>query len=254
MSNRKLSAMRPSDGVVWITGASSGIGAAVALEMADRGWEVAISARSSKKLDKIAALHSNIKAFACDVTDRDGMSKTAQEIEAEFGSLAMIIANAGIYLPTRFPEFDVSVFDDSFDVNLTGTVNMVAAAYPFMIGREKGQIVLVSSVAGYNGLPTSAAYGATKAALLNMGEAMAVDLAKHGLSVNMVAPGFIDTPATQKNTFHMPALMDVTKAATAMVDGLEKNRTRITFPKRFTFWLRLLTFLPRQLYVQLLSR
>ena len=83
---------------------------------------------------------------------------------------------------------------------------------------------------------------------------MAVDLAKHGLSVNMVAPGFIDTPATQKNTFHMPALMDVTKAATAMVDGLEKNRTRITFPKRFTFWLRLLTFLPRQLYVRLLSR
>ena len=246
--------MRPSDGVVWITGASSGIGAAVGLEMADRGWEVAISARSSKKLDKIAALHSNIKAFACDVTDRDGMSKTAQEIEAEFGSLAMIIANAGIYLPTRFPEFDVSVFDDSFDVNLTGTVNMIAAAYPFMISREKGQIVLVSSVAGYNGLPTSAAYGATKAALLNMGESMSVDLAKHGLSVNMVAPGFIDTPATQKNTFYMPALMDVTKAATAMVDGLEKNCTRITFPKRFTFWLRLLTFLPRQLYVRLLSR
>ena len=246
--------MRPSDGVVWITGASSGIGAAVGLEMAERGWKVAISARSSKKLDKIAALHSNIKAFACDVTDREGMSKTAQEIEAEFGSLAMIIANAGIYLPTRFPEFDVSVFDDSFDVNLTGTINMIAAAYPFMISREKGQIVLVSSVAGYNGLPTSAAYGATKAALLNMGEAMSVDLAKYGLSVNMVAPGFIDTPATQKNTFYMPALMDVRKAATAMVDGLEKNRTRITFPKRFTFWLRLLTFLPRQLYVRLLSR
>ena len=109
----------------------------------------------------------------------------------------MIIANAGIYLPTYFPEFDVSIFDESFDVNLTGTVNMIAAAYPFMIARKKGQIVLVSSVAGYNGLPTSAAYGATKAALLNMGEAMAVDLGKYGLSVNMVAPGFIDTPATQ---------------------------------------------------------
>lgn len=254
MSNRKISAMKPSDGIVWITGASSGIGAAVALEMANRGWQVAISARSRDKLDKIAELHSNIKAIACDVTDRDGMSKTAQKIEAEIGSLAMIIANAGIYLPTHFPKFDVSIFDDSFAVNLTGTVNMIAASYPYMIERNKGQIVLVSSVAGYNGLPTSAAYGATKAALLNMGEAMAVDLAKYGLSVNMVAPGFIDTPATQQNTFHMPALMDVTKAAKVMVDGLEKNRTRITFPKRFTFWLRFLTFLPRQLYVRLLSR
>lgn len=246
--------MKPSDGIVWITGASSGIGSAVALEMANRGWQVVISARSRNKLDKVAALHSNITAIACDVTDRDGMSKAAQKIEAEIGSLAMIIANAGIYLPTHFPKFDVSIFDDSFAVNLTGTVNMIAASYPYMIERNKGQIVLVSSVAGYNGLPTSAAYGATKAALLNMGEAMAVDLAKYGLSVNMVAPGFIDTPATQKNTFHMPALMDVTKAAKAMVDGLEKNHTRITFPKRFTFWLRLLTFLPRQFYVRLLSR
>lgn len=254
MSKRKPSAMKPSDGIVWITGASSGIGSAVALEMANRGWQVVISARSRNKLDKVAALHSNITAIACDVTDRDGMSKAAQKIEAEIGSLAMIIANAGIYLPTHFPKFDVSIFDDSFAVNLTGTVNMIAASYPYMIERHKGQIVLVSSVAGYNGLPTSAAYGATKAALLNMGEAMAVDLAKYGLSVNMVAPGFIDTPATQKNTFHMPALMDVTKAAKAMVDGLEKNHTRITFPKRFTFWLRLLTFLPRQFYVRLLYR
>ena len=254
MSNRKLSAMKPSDGIVWITGASSGIGAAVALEMANRGWQVAISARSRDKLDKIAELHNNITAIACDVTDRDGMSKTAQKIEAEIGSLAMIIANAGIYLPTHFPKFDVSIFDDSFAVNLTGTVNMIAASYPYMIERNKGQIVLVSSVAGYNGLPTSAAYGATKAALLNMGEAMAVDLAKYGLSVNMVAPGFIDTPATKQNTFHMPAVMEVTKASIVMVDGIEKNRTRITFPKRFTFWLRFLTFLPRQLYVRLLSR
>ncbi|EJW21773.1 hypothetical protein IMCC14465_01670 [alpha proteobacterium IMCC14465] len=254
MSKRKLSAMRPSDGVVWITGASSGIGAAVALEMARRGWQVSISARSSDKLDALASQHDNIVSYACDVTDRKGMQKTAQKIETEMGSLAMIIANAGIYLPTNFPEFDVSIFDKSFDVNLTGAVNMIAAAYPFMIERKQGQIVLVSSVAGYNGLPTSAAYGATKAGLLNMGEALAVDLAQYGLSVNMVAPGFIDTPATQKNTFHMPALMDVTKAARAMVDGLEKNRTRITFPKRFTFWLRLMTFLPRQLYVRLLSR
>lgn len=254
MNNRKLLAMRPSDGVVWISGASSGIGAAVAMEMAERGWKVAISARSINKLDKIAALHQNINAFECDVTDREGMSQTAQKIETEIGTLAMIIANAGIYLPTYFPEFDVSIFDESFDVNLTGTVNMIAAAYPFMIARKKGQIVLVSSVAGYNGLPTSAAYGATKAALLNMGEAMAVDLTRYGLSVNIVAPGFIDTPATQKNTFQMPALMDVTKAAMAMVDGLEKNHTRITFPKRFTFWLRLLTFLPRRLYVRLLTR
>ena len=246
--------MKPSDGIVWITGASSGIGSAVAMEMANRGWQVVISARNRNKLDKVASLHSKITAITCDVTDRDGMSKTAQKIEAEIGSLAMIIANAGIYLPTHFPKFDVSIFDDSFAVNLTGTVNMIAASYPYMIERNKGQIVLVSSVAGYNGLPTSAAYGATKAAILNMGEAMAVDLAKYGLSVNMVAPGFIDTPATQKNTFHMPALMNVTKAAKAMVDGLEKNHTRITFPKRFTFWLRLLTFLPRQLYVRLVSR
>lgn len=254
MSRKQPAAMTPEDGVVWISGASSGIGAAVGRELAARGWRVAVSARNREGLDALAAAHDNIFSFPCDVTDREGMRNCAKAIEKTLGPIATVIANAGIYLPTRFPEFDASLFDKSFDVNLTGTVNMISAVFPAMIGRKKGQIVLVASVAGYNGLPTSAAYGATKAGLLNMGESLAIDLRKFGISVNVVAPGFIDTPATQKNKFHMPFLMDADKAATAMVNGIEKNRTRITFPKRFTFWLRVLTFLPRHFYIKLMSR
>ncbi|MGC6511551.1 MAG: SDR family NAD(P)-dependent oxidoreductase [Parvibaculales bacterium] len=239
---------------VWITGASSGIGAALARAYAGLGWRVAVTARRKEMLAELEIGSGNIRAFACDVTDRDAMQACFDDIVVAFGKVDLAVANAGIYLPTRLPDFDADLFDRSFDVNVTGTVNLLAPVIPHMVENGAGHIALVSSVAGYSGLQTSAAYGATKAALTNMGESLALDLKRSHIDVSVIAPGFVDTPATAPNKFKMPFLMDVDEAAQRIVKGLSRKKAHIAFPRRFTFWLRLLTFLPRGAYLKLLTR
>lgn len=246
--------MTPQHGCAWITGASSGIGAALARELASRGWTVAISARRQKELDAIASGHDNIHAFICDVTDRAAMRQTAKRIEGALGPIALGIMNAGIYLPTDFPNFDAELFDRTFDVNLGGVVNGLDALVPSMVERGQGHISLVASVTGYGGLGTSAAYGASKAALLNMAESLAMDLRANGVHISSVAPGFVRTPATDSNKFPMPFIIEAEDAAKRLADGLAKNKTHIAFPKRFTFLLRLINLLPRRFYVRLVGK
>ena len=246
--------MTPQHGCAWITGASSGIGAALAAELAERGWIVAISARRESDLQRVAAQHENIHSFVCDVTDRDAMAKTVSDIETELGPIALGVMNAGIYLPTALPTFDATLFDRTFEVNLNGTVNGLAALVPLMVTRGQGHISLISSVAGYGGLVTSAAYGASKAALFNMGESMAMDLKASGVHVSMVAPGFVKTPATDVNAFPMPFIIRADEAARRIADGLAKNKTHISFPRRFSYILRALNMLPRATYVNLAGR
>lgn len=249
-----IAPVTPQQGCVWITGASSGIGAALACEMAARGWQVAISARRAEALVEIAAQHDLIHAFTCDVTDRAAMAQTVDDIEAQLGPIALAAMNAGIYLPTALPDFDATLFDRTFEVNLNGVVNGLAALVPLMVARRAGHISLVSSVTGYGGLGTSAAYGASKAALLNMGESLAMDLKAVGVHVSTVAPGFVRTPATDDNQFPMPFIVEAEAAARRIADGLVKNKTHIAFPKRFTWLLRLINLLPRRLYVKWVGR
>ncbi len=246
--------MSPQHGCAWITGASSGIGAALAAELAARGWTVAISARRKTDLQEVAKQHENIHSFVCDVTDRAAMAKTVTAIEKKLGPIALGIMNAGIYLPTALPEFDATLFDRTFEVNLTGTVNGLAPLVPLMVARGQGHISLVSSVAGYGGLVTSAAYGASKAALFNMGESMAMDLKESGVHISMIAPGFVKTPATDVNQFPMPFIIEADEAARRIADGLAKNKTHISFPRRFSFLLRFFNMLPRASYVKLAGR
>ena len=246
--------MTPHNGCAWITGASSGIGAALAVELANRGWHVAISARSEADLQAVAAQNENIHGFLCDVIDRAAMAQVASDIEGTLGPIALGVMNAGIYLPTALPEFDASLFDRTFEVNLTGTVNGLAARYHIGNERGKGHISLISSVAGYGGLVTSAAYGASKAGLFNMGESLAMDLKDSGVHISMVAPGFVKTPATDVNEFAMPFIIEADEAARRIADGLAKNKTHISFPRRFSFLLRLLNLLPRSTYVKLAGR
>ncbi|HCD16076.1 MAG TPA: oxidoreductase [Rhodobiaceae bacterium] len=238
---------------VWITGASSGIGAALSTELAARGFVVAATARNEKALAELADTAANIHAFAGDITDRSGMAALVDTIERDLGPIDMAVLNAGIYLPTNFPEFDADLFDRSFAVNLGGTVNCLAPLVPLMSGRGRGRIAIVSSVAGYGGLPTSAAYGATKAALFNLGESLAMDLAAHGVKVSMIAPGFVRTPATDVNTFPMPFIISADDAARRIANGLEKGQAHIAFPKRFSYLLRLINLLPRGLYTRLVG-
>ena len=152
------------------------------------------------------------------------------------------------------PQFDATLFDRTFEVNLNGTVNGLRRFGAQYGGARGGHISLVSSVAGYGGLVTSAAYGASKAALFNMGESMAMDLKPSGVHISMVAPGFVKTPATDVNEFPMPFIIDADEAARRIADGLAKNKTHISFPRRFSFCCVLSICCRAATYVKLAGR
>jgi NAD(P)-dependent dehydrogenase (short-subunit alcohol dehydrogenase family) len=245
----------PGDGVVWITGASSGIGREMARQMAADGWTVWATGRNAAALDELAAGSAGrIVAAPGDVTDAAAMRDVVERIEASGRPLAMAVLNAGIYIPVTAEDLTVEAFDRSVDVNLKGTVNGLVPALAAMRRNGRGQLVVVSSVAGYGGLPTSAAYGATKAGLTNLAESLKFDLDRAGILIQVVHPGFVETPATDVNPFPMPFIVKVDEAARRIRDGLRRTSFEITFPKRFTFLLKALNLLPYPLYFALVGR
>lgn len=253
-----LRAARPGDGIAWITGASSGIGEALAERLVALGWKVAVTARSAGSLEalreRVADSPGEILVMPGDVTDAARMAAIVAELETEHGPVALAVLNAGVYLPVDGTAPDLDAFHASFDVNLKGTANALVPLVAAMKPRRRGQIALVASVAGYSGLPTSAAYGATKAGLINLAEAMKFDLDRLGILIQIVSPGFVDTPATKDNPFPMPHLMPVDAAADALIDGLGGTSFEISFPKRFTRQLKFLRLLPYRLYFPLMAR
>lgn len=248
----------PADGVCWITGASSGIGRAVALAHARAGWTVAATARREADLVSLAAeaagLPGRIVAHVGDVVDAAGMANVVQSITTAHGPIARALLNAGVYIPTRPSTMVLDDYRRSFDVNLMGTVNSLAAVLPGMLARGVGQIAITSSVAGYGGLPTSAAYGATKAGLINLAASLKFDLDNTGVLIQVINPGFVETPATDKNPFEMPFLMKQEAAAERVLSGLATSRFEITFPRRFALILKALNLLPYGAYFALVSR
>ncbi|MBY5772170.1 SDR family NAD(P)-dependent oxidoreductase [Rhizobium laguerreae] len=248
----------PEHGIVWISGASSGIGRALALRLAGEGYKVAVTARSHEKLVELQAeangLSGSIIVLDGDVTNAEDMEHVIASIEYEHGTLAMAILNAGVNLPVHAEDLKRADFEKSFAVNLSGVVNCLLPAIRHMKAKGQGQIAIVSSVTGYGGLPTGAAYGATKAALINMAESLKFDLDKMGIRIQLVSPGFVDTPATRKNAFPMPALVSVEEAAREIAAGLKSQAFEITFPKRFTAMLKLARLLPYSVYFTLVNR
>lgn len=250
--------IKAGDGVVWITGASTGMGRALALKLAGKGYHVVASARSVDELEALATesgpLAGSIKAHPCDVTDRQAMKDAVAAIEDEYGPIRLAVFNAGSYWPTRGEALDLEAFDKTYQINLFGVLNGLVPVVERMKGHGRGQVVLVGSVSGYSGLPAASAYGASKAALNNMAESLKFDFDRMNIRMQIVNPGFIDTPATQKNDFEMPALMPVDKAADAMVAGIENGGFEVTFPRRFTWMLKLLRLLPHPLYFAIMRR
>jgi len=248
----------PAEGCAWVTGASSGIGRETALALAREGWTVAVSARSEDKLADLAremeGLPGRGVVAPCDVTDADAVRQAVDRIEAEAGPIDLAILNAGIYEPDRFEDLDAAKFAKTVEVNLIGTVTCLAALKDRWLARRRGHAAIVSSVAGYRGLPRSLSYGATKAALTNFCEALKFDFDRLGLKIQVIHPGFVRTPATEVNDFRMPALMEPEDAARAIVEGLATNAFEITFPKRFTYALKALRILPYGAYFALLKR
>lgn len=244
----------PKDGVAWITGASSGIGEAVALRLAREGWTVVASARRADKLAEIATRVQGkgaIVPLALDVTDLEAVKAAAAHIETDVGAVALMILNAGTYKPDGATKLDSADYRAHVELNLMGTVHCLDAVLPRMIDRRRGHVAIVASVAGYRGLPRALAYGATKAALINLAESLKLDLDRFDIKTQIVNPGFIKTPLTDKNDFPMPFLMPVEDAAERFVAGLKSKRFEIVFPKVFAFMLQRMRCMPYRLYFAL---
>lgn len=247
----------PDMGLAWVTGASSGIGRALALRLAKDGYNVVVTARDHEKLVKLqheSPGPGKIIVLDGDVTDPRDMERVFAAIEYEHGSMVLAVLNAGVYVAVHGEDLHREDFEKTFAVNLHGTVNCLLPAVRHMRARGHGQIAIVSSVTGYGGLPTSAAYGASKAALINMAESLKFDLDKVGVRLQIINPGFVETAATTRNAFPMPALVSAEVAADRIADGLKSSGFEITFPKRFTLTMKLLNLLPYSLYFWLINK
>ncbi len=245
-------------GVVWITGAGKGIGRSVALEMARRGWNVAASARTESDLSTLAneaaKKGGTIIPFVLDVTEREAVSLTVERIENELGGIDLALLNAGTYVRFGVEDFTAEAFGWQIDINIIGTANCLEPLLNRMRARKSGHLAVVSSLTAYRGLPYASAYGASKAALTNMCEALKPELDALGIGMTVIHPGFVKTPLTDQNEFAMPFLMEADEAARRIVDGLERGRFEITFPKRLAFMLKVARYLPYRLYFALTRR
>ncbi len=238
---------------VWLVGASSGIGLALAKLLHGLGAQVLVSARRPGPLEEFAAAHPGSVALPLDVTDREGVARaTAQALAG--GPLDLVCYCAGHYHAMRATAMDLDDLLRHHEINTVGALHLLHALTPALLAQGHGHISLVSSVAGYRGLPQALAYGPTKAALINLAEILYLDLQPQGLGVSVVNPGFVETPLTAGNRFHMPALITADEAAREMVRGWERGQFEIHFPRRFTRVMKLLQLLPTRLYFAAVRR
>lgn len=240
--------------VVWLVGASTGIGRATASRLHASGAKVIVSARSTATLDAFVREHPGSTAIPLDATDRIAMRDAAQRIVDQHGRLDLAVYCAGYYKPMRATAFDL---DDALrheQVNYVGALHMLDAVLPTLLRQRAGHISLVSSVSGYRGLPKALAYGPTKAALINLAESLYLDLTDHGIGVSVVCPGYVETPLTEQNDYRMPGLISAEEAARHITEGWESGLFENHFPKRFTLWVKLLSHFGESLYFRTVRR
>lgn len=239
---------------IWITGASSGIGKAVAEKFAAEGWKVAVSARRKELLQELAT-NENIVSFPLDVTDQSQINTVFKNIISEFGNLDLCLFSSGTYEPKDEKNIDSEKIKNVIKVNFLGVVDCVKSVEEYFKNRNSGHISIVSSIAGYRGLPNSSGYGPSKAALTNFCESIYFDFKKFGVRVSIISPGFIKTSLTEKNEFPMPFLKTVDYAADKIFNGLVKsNAFEIHFPKGLTLTLKFLRILPIKVYLFLVDK
>lgn len=239
---------------VWVIGASTGIGAETAQLLLSKGARVAISARKADALEAIATAHPEALVLPMDVTQHAQVLAARDQLLAAWGGLDLMLVVAGAYNEMRVETFDMAVVDQLLDVNLRGVFHCIDAILPTLLKQQSGGIGIVSSVAGYSGLPKALVYGPTKAALINLCESLYFDLHPRGHAVYMINPGFVATPATAQNNFVMPGLISAAQAAKEIVTGMEKGVFHIHFPKGFTNWLRMARLLPYRWYFSLIHK
>lgn len=238
---------------IWLVGASTGIGAALASDLLRAGARVALSARRHALLEQVAAGHPQALIAPFDILDQQAWRVRYGEICASFGGIDLIVFCAAAYQPQR--SWEVSPADAAYTlgVNLGSVYAGLATVLPGMLARGSGGIAIVASVAGYIGLPNASVYGPSKAALINLAELLYADLHPRGLNVYLINPGFVRTPLTDKNQFAMPALQTPQAAARSIRRGFATGAFEIHFPKRFTMLLKLLRWLPYRLRFALIG-
>ena len=240
---------------IWITGGSTGIGKALAIKFASKGWNVAISARRENLLKEISDENENIHGFPLDVTDKLKCKEVFQQIKDKFQEIDVCFFSTGTWNPKKEKDIDVEQIEEVFKVNFFGTLNSIKAVEEYFKNKKNGIITIVSSIAGYRGLPNSTGYGPSKSALNNLAESLYFDFKRSNVRVCLVSPGFIKTPMTDKNDIKMPFLKTTEYAADQIYKGLiNKNIFKIHFTKALKITLKLLSFLPSKVYCSLIGR
>ena len=244
------------DARVWIIGASTGIGAAAARKLLAAGARVALSARQGDKLQEVAGGFAGTRALVepLDFTDGAQLNAARERIFGAWGGCDLVLIVAGTHQEVRAWELTAQDADALLKINLNAPIAATAAVLPALLAQGKGAIGLVSSVAGFRGLPKALVYGASKAGLINFAETLYMDLRPRGLGVYLINPGFVKTPLTDRNPFKMPALISAEEAAVHTLRGLERGRFEIHYPRRFTNVMKLLRLLPYGLYFRVVRR
>lgn len=250
-----------TDQRIWIIGASRGIGAALAQEWSKQGARLCLSARQLTPLDPWLNLlpplaRQRILLSPLDIQHPEALHQTTQELLLAWGGIDLIVVAAGIYDALRASELDLShlpLIQQTLNTNLLGPYHVSAAVLPLLRAQGHGHLAFISSVAGYNGLPRAMAYAPSKAALNNLCESLYMELRPLGIGVTRICPGFVATDMTHGVAFPMPALIQPSAAARAIVQGLERGQFEIHFPRHFTYLLKLIQWMPRRVYFKLLT-
>ncbi len=245
-------------GVAWITGASQGIGEALALLLAKQGMRVVVSARNGEKLEELHQqakdLTGEIIPLTLDILDRLSVESAVRGIVEQYGSIDLAVLNAGNFIPMDGRVFRAETVQQHMDLNVMGTSYCLEPLIELMREQGSGQIAINASLSGYRGLPMASAYGASKAALINMAECLHLELKSSGIDVRLINPGFVKTPLTDKNTFHMPFLVSSEQAARSIAQGLKRKGFEIRFPFVFARIMGLLRVIPYRLYFFLVGK
>ncbi|MDF1810418.1 MAG: SDR family NAD(P)-dependent oxidoreductase [Phycisphaerales bacterium] len=243
---------------IWITGSSLGIGRSLAHELGTRGASVVLTARNEETLNTVGRevenLGGKVSIKPGDVTDLERMKSIISEVESEWGGIDILIANAGTHIPSDPVQFDVDEYLNLMNINYGGMLRCMEAVIPGMLERRSGRIVGVASLAGLRGMPTAAAYSASKGAMINFLQSSRFHLQDHNIGITIVNPGFVRTPLTDKNDFHMPFLIEPEKAAQIICNAIARERSEVSFPFPFSWTIRLLRIIPHPIYNWIMTR
>ena len=234
---------------IWITGGSSGIGKALAIKFANNGWNVAVSARREELLKELNKINENIYSYPLDVTKIKDCKSIAELIIKDLGQIDICVFGTGMHDPKSEKKFNLEKIRQIMEINYFGTINSINSIYEYFSNKKNGQISIISSVAGYRGLPAAGAYCASKSALISFAESLYFDMKRKNVKVSVISPGFIKTPMTDQNDFPMPMIKSAEYAADKIYFGLlKKDRFEIHFPKTFTFLMKIIQILPNWIY------